>query len=74
MPPPQRDDVVPGQYVQANNTILWVRTVVDSNYVNIPVKTDYPGGLHIHVEVDDEVRSRLQELVTIVEQHERFTT
>ena len=40
----ERIDVVPGQYVQANNTILWVRTVVDSNYVNIPVKTDTPDG------------------------------
>ena len=54
-------DVSPGDYVQENNTILWVRTVVDSNYVNIPVKTEVSGWVyHINVEVDDEVKSRLQ--------------
>ena len=45
-----------------------------SNYVTIPVKTETPGWVyHIHVQEDDEVRSRLQPLVTVVEQHERFT-
>ncbi len=67
-------NVNPGDFVQVNKTILWVRTVVDSNYVNIPVKTETPGWVyHINVEVGDEVTSRLQDLVTVVEQHERFT-
>jgi len=67
-------NVKPGEYVQVNRTIVWIRTVVDSNYVNIPVKTETPGWVyHINVEVGDEVTSRLQNLVTVVEQHERFT-
>jgi hypothetical protein len=67
-------NVKPGDYVQVNKTILWIRTVVDSNYVNIPVKTDTPGWVyHINVEVGDEVTSRFQDLVIVVEQHERFT-
>ena len=67
-------NVVPGEYVQVNRTILWIRTVVDSNYVNIPVKTETDGWVyHINVEVGDEVISRLQDLVIVVEQHERFT-
>ena len=50
-----------------------VRTV-DSNYVNIPVKTETSGWVyHINVEVGDEVKSRLQHLVIVVEQNERFT-
>ncbi|MEC9457527.1 MAG: hypothetical protein VYD27_00960 [Candidatus Thermoplasmatota archaeon] len=70
----ERIDVSPGDYVQVNRTILWVRTVVDSNYVNIPVKTETTGWVyHINVEPGDEVTSRLQNLVTVVEQHERFT-
>jgi hypothetical protein len=70
----ERIDVVLGEYVQANRTVLWVRTVVDSNYINIPVKTDTSGWVyHINVEVDEEVKSRLHSLVTVVEQHERFT-
>ena len=70
----ERIDVTPGEYVQANKTVLWVRTVVDSNYVNIPVKTETAGWVyHINVEVDEEVKSRLQSLITVVEQHERFT-
>jgi len=67
-------NVQPGEYVQVNRTIVWIRTVVDSNYVNIPVKTETAGWVyHINVEVGDEVTSRLQNLVTVVEQHERFT-
>ena len=63
-----------GEFVQENKTILWVRTVVDSNYVNIPVKTETAGWVyHINVEVGEEVKSRLQDLVVIVEQNERFT-
>ncbi len=67
-------NVEPGDYVQVNKTILWIRTVVDSNYVNIPVKTDTSGWVyHINVEVGQEVTSRFQDLVIVVEQHERFT-
>ena len=63
-----------GDFVQVNRTILWVRTVQDSQYVNIPVKTPTEGYVYaINVEVGQEVTSRLQDLAIVVEDHERFT-
>ena len=63
-----------GDYVQVNKTVLWVRTVQDSEYVNIPVKTLTAGWVyHINVNVGDEVSSRLQDLIIVVEEDERFT-
>ena len=63
-----------GDYVQVNRTILWVRTVQDSQYVNIPVKNPTAGYVYsINVNVGQEVTSRLQDLAIIVEEHERFT-
>ena len=63
-----------GEYVPVNKTILWVRTVQNSVYVNIPVKTQTEGWIYeINVEVGDEVMTRTQDLAIVVEQHERFT-
>ncbi len=63
-----------GDFVQVNRTIMWVRTVQDSQYVNIPVKTPTEGYVYaINVEVGQEVTSRLQDLAIVVEDHERFT-
>ena len=63
-----------GDTVQVNRTIMWVRTVQDSQYVNIPVKTPTAGVVYaINVEVGQEVTSRLQDLAIVVEDHERFT-
>ena len=63
-----------GDYVQVNNTVLWVRTVQNSQYVNIPIKTQTAGWIYaINVEIGDEVTSRLQDLAVVVEEHERFT-
>ena len=57
-----------------NKTILWVRTVQNSVYVNIPVKTQTEGWVYeINVDVGDEVLTRTQDLAIIVEQDERFT-
>ena len=51
-----------------------MRTVQDSQYVNIPVKTPTEGYVYaINVEVGQEVTSRLQDLAIVVEDHERFT-
>ena len=53
---------------------MWVRTVQDSQYVNIPIKTPTAGVVYaINVEVGQEVTSRLQDLAIVVEDHERFT-
>ena len=53
---------------------MWVRTVQDSQYVNIPIKTPTEGYVYaINVEVGQEVTSRLQDLAIVVEDHERFT-
>jgi hypothetical protein len=61
-------------FVQVNNTVLYVRTVQDSEYVNIPIKTQTAGWVyHIEVSVGQEVTSRLQDLVIVVEEGERFT-
>jgi len=66
--------VTRGEFVQVNQTILWVRTVIDSNYVNIPVVTESAGWVyHINVDIGEEIATRSQSLVTIVEDHERFT-
>ena len=63
-----------GDFVQVNRTIMWVRTVQDSQYVNIPVKTPTEGYVYaINVQVGQEVTSRLQDLAIVVEDHERFT-
>jgi len=63
-----------GDTVQVNRTIMWVRTVQDSQYVNIPIKTPTAGVVYaINVEVGQEVTSRLQDLAIVVEDHERFT-
>ena len=63
-----------GEYVPVNKTILWVRTVQNSVYVNIPIKTQTEGWVYeINVEVGDEVLTRTQDLAVIVEQDERFT-
>ena len=63
-----------GDFVQVNRTVMWVRTVQDSQYVNIPVKTPTEGYVYaINVEVGQEVISRLQDLAIVVEDHERFT-
>ena len=63
-----------GDFVQVNSTVMWVRTVQDSQYVNIVVKAPTAGYIYsINVNVGDEVTSRLQDLATIVEEHERFT-
>ena len=63
-----------GDYVTVNKTIIYVRTVQDSEYVNIPVKTLTAGWVyHINVEVGQEISSRLQDLVIVVEEDERFT-
>ena len=63
-----------GDYVQVNSTILWVRTVQSSQYVNIPIKTLIAGWVYsINVEIDQEVISRLQDLAVVVEENERFT-
>ena len=35
-----------GDYVQVNNTVLWVRTVQNSQYVNIPIKTQTAGWIY----------------------------
>ena len=63
-----------GDFVQVNRTVMWVRTVQDSQYVNIPIKTPTEGYVYaINVEVGQEVTSRLQDLAIVVEDHERFT-
>ncbi len=63
-----------GDFVQVNRTVMWVRTVQDSQYVNIPVKTPTEGYVYaINIEVGQEVISRLQDLAIVVEDHERFT-
>jgi len=63
-----------GDFVQENKTILWIKTVQNSQYVNIPVKTPTTGWVYeIKVEVDQEVTSRLEVLAVVVEEHERFT-
>ena len=63
-----------GDFVQENKTILWIKTVQNSEYVNIPVKTPTTGWVYdINVEVGEEVTSRLDTLAVVVEQHERFT-
>ena len=60
-----------GDFVQVNRTIMWVRTVQDSQYVNIPVKTPTEGYVYaINVQVGQEVTSRLQDLAIVVEDHE----
>ena len=66
--------VIVGEYVPVNKTILWVRTVQNSEYVNLPVKTKTAGWVyHINVVIGQEVTSRLQDLVVVVEDDERFT-
>ena len=63
-----------GDFVQENKTILWIKTVQNSEYVNIPVKTPTTGWVYeIKVEVGEEVTSRLEVLAVVVEEHERFT-
>ncbi|GIT10612.1 MAG: hypothetical protein CM1200mP32_01050 [Methanobacteriota archaeon] len=63
-----------GDYVQVNSTVLWVRTVQSSQYINIPIKTLTAGWIYsINVEVGQEVTSRLQDLAMVVEESERFT-
>ena len=63
-----------GDFVQENKTILWIKTVQNSQYVNIPVKTPTTGWVYeINVEVGEEVTSRLDVLAVVVEEHERFT-
>ncbi|RZD36140.1 MAG: hypothetical protein CXT72_02015 [Methanobacteriota archaeon] len=66
--------VIVGEYVPVNKTILWVRTVQNSEYVNLPVKTKTAGWVyHINVVIGQEVTSRLQDLAVVVEDDERFT-
>ena len=63
-----------GDYVVENQAILWVQTVQDGNYVNIPIKTETAGWVyHINIEINEEVTSRLQDLVVVLEENERFT-
>ena len=63
-----------GEFVQVNRTVLWVRTVQESQYVNIPIKAPTAGWIYaINVEIGQEVTSRLQDLIIIVEDNERFT-
>ena len=63
-----------GDYVIENQAILWVQTVQDGNYVNIPIKTQIAGWVyHINIEINEEVTSRLQDLVVVLEENERFT-
>ena len=63
-----------GYFVVENQAILWVQTVQDRNYVNMPIKTQIAGWVyHINIEINEEVTSRLQDLVVVLEKNERFT-
>ena len=60
--------------MEKNQAILWVQTVQDRNYVNIAIKTQIAGWVyHINIEINEEVTSRLQDLVVVLEKNERFT-
>ena len=63
-----------GDFVQKNQTLIWIRTVQDLAYINIPLKAHQDGFIYdISIEVGEEVERRSQSLMTIVEGHERLT-
>ena len=63
-----------GDFVQKNQTLIWIRTVQDLAYINVPIKAHQDGYVYgIHIEVGDEVERRSQSLMTIVEGYERLT-
>ena len=63
-----------GDFVQKNQTLMWIRTVQDLAYINVPLKAHQDGYVYdIQIEVGDEVERRSQSLMTIVESHERLT-
>lgn len=63
-----------GSSVSQDSTVMWVQTVQNGEYVNIPLRSPVDGTVYeINVEVGDDINNRLQELIIVVEDSEKFT-